>query len=183
MVIVSSWVCSFSTMKIRRQPRKSVTNLLQDSSTSKEDLCCNRFKKISICLREEDIIGKTDVEIFKGGAVKESQDFKREVLEKGLPGKGKIRPNYLSSRRLKRQKLTKLFILQVEETMRAKQILATMSHEIRSPLSGVVSMAEILSTTKVDKDQNQLLGVMLSSGDLLLQLINAILHLSIVGSV
>ncbi|CAI9274057.1 unnamed protein product [Lactuca saligna] len=31
-----------------------------------------------------------DVEIFKGGAVKESQYFKREVLEKGLPGKGKI---------------------------------------------------------------------------------------------
>ncbi|CAI9287091.1 unnamed protein product [Lactuca saligna] len=178
MVIVSSWVCSFSTMKIRRQPRKSVTNLLQDSSTSKEDLCCNRFKKISICLREEDIIGKTDVEIFKGGAVKESQDFKREVLEKGLPGKGKIRPNYLA----KETEVNKTIHI-TEETMRAKQILATMSHEIRSPLSGVVSMAEILSTTKVDKDQNQLLGVMLSSGDLLLQLINAILHLSIVGSV
>lgn len=38
----------------------------------------------------QDIIGKTDVEIFKGGGVKESQDFKREVLEKGLPGKREI---------------------------------------------------------------------------------------------
>ena len=37
-----------------------------------------------------------------------------------------------------------------EETMRAKQMLATMSHEIRSPLTGVVSMAEILSTSKLD---------------------------------
>ena len=38
----------------------------------------------------QDIIGKTDVEIFKGGGVKESQDFKREVLERGLPAKREI---------------------------------------------------------------------------------------------
>lgn len=66
--------------------------------------------------------------------------------------------------------------------MRAKQMLATMSHEIRSPLSGVVSMTEILSTTKLDKEQRQLLDVMLSSGDLVLQLINDILDLSKVES-
>ena len=66
--------------------------------------------------------------------------------------------------------------------MRAKQMLATMSHEIRSPLSGVVSIAEILSTTSLDKEQRQLLNVMLSSGDLVLQLINDILDLSKVES-
>ncbi|MBA0774277.1 hypothetical protein Gotri_009497, partial [Gossypium trilobum] len=69
-----------------------------------------------------------------------------------------------------------------EETMRAKQMLATMSHEIRSPLSGVVSMAEILATTKLDREQRQLLDVMISSGDLVLQLINDILDLSKVES-
>ncbi|KAL4570279.1 hypothetical protein LXL04_025931 [Taraxacum kok-saghyz] len=180
-------------------------------------------------LGEEDIIGKTDVEIFKGGGVKESQDFKREVLEKGLPGKReitfetelfgaktfliyvepvfskdgeKIGVNYMgmeiTDQVKKREKMAKLreeiavqkaketelnkTIHITEETMRAKQMLATMSHEIRSPLSGVVSMAEILSTTKLDKDQKQLLGVMLSSGDLVLQLINDILDLSKVES-
>lgn len=66
--------------------------------------------------------------------------------------------------------------------MRAKQVLATMSHEIRSPLSGVVSMAEILANTKLDHEQRQLLDVMLSSGDLVLQLINDILDLSKVES-
>ena len=66
--------------------------------------------------------------------------------------------------------------------MRAKQMLATMSHEIRSPLSGVVSIAEILSTTSLDKEQRQLLNVILSSGDLVLQLINDILDLSKVES-
>ncbi|XP_023763065.1 histidine kinase 5 isoform X1 [Lactuca sativa] len=173
-------------------------------------------------LQEEDIIGKTDEEIFKGGGVKESQDFKREVLERGLPAKREITfenelfgdktfllyvepvfskdgetigVNHMGMditdqvrRREKMAKLREEIAVQkakeeelnktiniTEETMRTKQMLATMSHEIRSPLSVVISMAEILSTTKLDKDQKQLLGVMLSSADLVLQLINDIL--------
>ncbi|KDP33470.1 hypothetical protein JCGZ_07041 [Jatropha curcas] len=180
-------------------------------------------------LQEEDILGKTDMEIFSGVGVKESQDFKREVLEKGLPAKREItfetelfglktfliyvEPvfsksgetigiNYMgmdvSDQVRKREKMAKLreeiavqkaketelnkTIHITEETMRAKQMLATMSHEIRSPLSGVVSMAEILSTTNLDREQRQLLNVMISSGDLVLQLINDILDLSKVES-
>ncbi|KAI9106864.1 hypothetical protein K1719_022392 [Acacia pycnantha] len=180
-------------------------------------------------LQEEDIIGRTDVEIFTGSGVRESQDFKREVLEKGLPAKREItfetelfgsktfliyvEPvfskagetigiNYMGMdvtdqvrkrermaqireeiavQKAKETELNKTIHI-TEETMRAKQMLATMSHEIRSPLSGVVSMAEILSTTKLDKEQRQLLEVMLSSGDLVLQLINDILDLSKVES-
>ncbi|KAL6956808.1 hypothetical protein U1Q18_041904, partial [Sarracenia purpurea var. burkii] len=41
-------------------------------------------------LQEEDIIGKTDVEIFTGAGVKEAQEFKREVLQRGLPAKREI---------------------------------------------------------------------------------------------
>ncbi|CAI9094777.1 OLC1v1030571C1 [Oldenlandia corymbosa var. corymbosa] len=180
-------------------------------------------------LREEDIIGKTDVEIFTGSGVKESQDFKKEVLERGLPAKREITfetelfgsktfliyvepvfsktgetigVNYMgmdiTDQVKKGEKMAKLreeiavqkametelnkTIHITEETMRAKQMLATMSHEIRSPLSGVVSMTEILSTTKLDKEQRQLVNVMLSSGDLVLQLINDILDLSKVES-
>ncbi|GMI92421.1 CYTOKININ INDEPENDENT 2, histidine kinase 5 [Hibiscus trionum] len=180
-------------------------------------------------LQEEDILGKTDVEIFTGSGVKESQDFKKEVMDKGLPAKREItfetelfgsktfliyvEPvfskagetigiNYMgmdiTDQVRKREKMIKLreeiavqkaketelnrTIHITEETMRAKQILATMSHEIRSPLSGVVSMAEILATTKLDREQRQLLNVMLSSGDLVLQLINDILDLSKVES-
>ncbi|XP_058002133.1 histidine kinase 5 isoform X2 [Hevea brasiliensis] len=180
-------------------------------------------------LQGEDILGKTDMEIFTGAGVKESQDFKREVLEKGLPAKREItfetelfglktfliyvEPvfsksgetigiNYMgmdvTDQVRKREKMAKLreeiavqkaketelnkTIHITEETMRAKQMLATMSHEIRSPLSGVVSMAEILSTTNLDREQRQLLNVMISSGDLVLQLINDILDLSKVES-
>jgi len=66
--------------------------------------------------------------------------------------------------------------------MQAKEMLVTMSHEIRSPLSGVVSMAEVLATTDLDTEQRQLVDVMVSSGDLVLQLINNILDLSKVQS-
>lgn len=180
-------------------------------------------------LQEEDILGKTDLEIFSGLGAKESQDFKREVLEKGIPAKReitfetelfglktfliyvepvfskageKIGINYMgmevTDQVRKREKMAKLreeiavqkaketelnkTIHITEETMRAKQMLATMSHEIRSPLSGVVSMAEILSNSKLDREQRQLLDVMISSGDLVLQLINDILDLSKVES-
>uniref|UniRef100_A0A7N0TCI7 histidine kinase n=1 Tax=Kalanchoe fedtschenkoi TaxID=63787 RepID=A0A7N0TCI7_KALFE len=179
--------------------------------------------------KEEDIIGKTDVEIFTGGGVKESQEFKKEVLDRGIPAKREITfdtplfgsktfliyvepvfskagetigVNYMgmdvTDQVRKREKMAKLreniavqkaketelnkTIHITEETMRAKQMLATMSHEIRCPLSGVVSMAEILSNTRLDREQKQLLDVMLSSGDLVLQLINDILDLSKVES-
>ncbi|KNA08312.1 hypothetical protein SOVF_163730, partial [Spinacia oleracea] len=182
-----------------------------------------------IVLGHMDIIGKTDTEIFSGAGVKESLDFKREVLERGLPGKREITfetelfgsktfliyvepvfnkagetigVNYIgmdiTDQVRKREKMAKLreeiavqkametelnkTIHITEETMRAKQMLATMSHEIRSPLSGVVSMAEVLATTRLDKEQRQLLDVMISSGDLVLQLINDILDLSKVES-
>ncbi|XP_031482464.1 histidine kinase 5 [Nymphaea colorata] len=180
-------------------------------------------------LQEQDVIGRTDVEIFSGEGVKENEDFKREVLERGIAGKREVtfhtelfgsktfliyvEPvfskagetigiNYMgmdiTDQVKKREKMAKIreemavqkaretelnkTIHITEETMRAKQMLATMSHEIRSPLSGVVSMAEILANTKLDSDQRQLLDVMLSSGDLVLQLINDILDLSKVES-
>ncbi|KAL8521712.1 hypothetical protein ACS0TY_012015 [Phlomoides rotata] len=182
-------------------------------------------------LGEGDVIGKTDMEIFTGGGVKESQDFKKEVLERGLPAKREITfetelfgsktfliyvepvfskagetlgVNYMgmevTDQVRKREKMAKLreemavqkaketelnrTIRIQEESMRAKQRLVTMSHEIRSPLSAVVIMTEILSTTKLDEEQRQLFKVMLqSSGDLVLQLVNDILDLFKVDSV
>ncbi|GJS21447.1 hypothetical protein Tco_0450079 [Tanacetum coccineum] len=40
--------------------------------------------------REQDIIGKTDLEVFNGSGVKEFQKFKKEVLERGFPDKREI---------------------------------------------------------------------------------------------
>uniref|UniRef100_A0ACD5UEF7 Uncharacterized protein n=1 Tax=Avena sativa TaxID=4498 RepID=A0ACD5UEF7_AVESA len=66
----------------------------------------------------------------------------------------------------------------IEETMQAKQMLDTLCHDIRSPLSEVLSMAETLRATKLDQEQYQLLEVMFSSGNVAMQLINDIRDLS-----
>jgi signal transduction histidine kinase len=49
--------------------------------------------------------------------------------------------------------------------MQAKQMLATMSNELGSPLSGVVTMAEVLATTDLHAEQRQLMDVMVTTGD------------------
>ncbi|CAK9192949.1 unnamed protein product [Sphagnum troendelagicum] len=66
--------------------------------------------------------------------------------------------------------------------MQAKQMLATMSNELGSPLSGVVTMAEVLATTDLHAEQRQLMDMMVTTGDLIFQLINNILDLSNIKS-
>ncbi|MFT5583133.1 MAG: signal transduction histidine kinase/ActR/RegA family two-component response regulator [Cognaticolwellia sp.] len=53
--------------------------------------------------------------------------------------------------------------------------LATMSHEVRTPLNGVLGMAEVLSHTRLDHDQRQMLATVKQSGTGLLQVLNDIL--------
>ncbi|MCC4274661.1 PAS domain S-box protein [Marinomonas communis] len=69
-----------------------------------------------------------------------------------------------------------------EEAIRASQaksnFLATMSHEIRTPLNGVLGMAEVLSSSELTKQQHNQLGIIRSSGESLLELINEILDFS-----
>jgi len=56
--------------------------------------------------------------------------------------------------------------------------LAKMSHEIRTMLGGITSSAELLMSTKVDKQQRELLEIINSSADNLLGIVNEILDLS-----
>ena len=56
--------------------------------------------------------------------------------------------------------------------------LANMSHEIRTPLNGVLGMAEILRSTALDARQQRLLGVLATSGEHLLGVINNVLDFS-----
>lgn len=66
-----------------------------------------------------------------------------------------------------------------EEANRLKsEFLATMSHEIRSPMSGVLGMAELLLDTPLSTDQKGLTKTILNSGEVLMNIIEDILDFS-----
>ncbi|MEN9383002.1 MAG: hypothetical protein RL323_145 [Pseudomonadota bacterium] len=60
--------------------------------------------------------------------------------------------------------------------------LATMSHEIRTPMNGVIGMADLLRHTKLTEQQADYLGVIRSSGQSLMVIINDILDYSKIES-
>lgn len=66
-----------------------------------------------------------------------------------------------------------------EEAAKAKSsFLAMMSHEIRSPMNGIISVAEILSRADMDDEHQRLVGVINQSAEMLLTIINDILDFS-----
>lgn len=66
-----------------------------------------------------------------------------------------------------------------ESASRAKStFLATMSHEIRSPLNGIIGMTELVLGTQLTPEQREYLKVVQDSGDALLMVINDILDFS-----
>ncbi|MCG8441999.1 MAG: ATP-binding protein, partial [Caulobacterales bacterium] len=72
---------------------------------------------------------------------------------------------------------------QAEEANRSKStFLATMSHEIRSPMNGVLGMVSALSATDLSAKQRGLVDVIEESGEALMSLLNDILDLSKVES-
>lgn len=58
------------------------------------------------------------------------------------------------------------------------EFLAVMTHELRTPMNGVLGMLQLMQTTDLSEEQNEYVETALSSGDHLLGLINDILDFS-----
>ncbi|MEM7061033.1 MAG: PAS-domain containing protein [Pseudomonadota bacterium] len=66
-----------------------------------------------------------------------------------------------------------------EESSRHKsEFVARMSHEMRTPLNGILGIAALMQQTSMDKRQAELVNVISTSGKVLLRLIDDILDLS-----
>ncbi len=66
-----------------------------------------------------------------------------------------------------------------EQTIRQRtDLVARMSHEMRTPLNGILGVAALLRRTQLDARQGELLDTIASSGAVLLRLIDDILDLS-----
>lgn len=64
------------------------------------------------------------------------------------------------------------------ESQAKSRFIATMSHEIRTPMNGIIGMAEMLQTSRLDKEQKNFVEVISYSSRSLLNVINDILDYS-----
>lgn len=84
---------------------------------------------------------------------------------------------------LKLRKQLSLAVARAEDASRAKgQFLAHMSHEMRTPLNGVVGVSDLLLETPLNDEQKDLVSMLKNSSHLLQRLIEDVLDLSKVES-
>lgn len=62
-----------------------------------------------------------------------------------------------------------------ESTRQRAEFTASMSHEIRNPMNGVVSAAKLLQTADMSAEEKNLVGIILDSSESLLSIVNDIL--------
>ncbi len=86
--------------------------------------------------------------------------------------------NELEEYRRLQEELTAAKQAAEEATLAKSEFLATMSHEVRTPLNGIVPMLELLQSSKLALDQREMLSTALQSARQLLRIVDDILDYS-----
>jgi two-component system sensor histidine kinase RpfC len=81
-----------------------------------------------------------------------------------------------------RNQLNKALESAVKANKAKSTFVANMSHEMRTPLNGVIGVSNLLGDSKLNEDQKDLVSMLKNSAQLLLQLIDNVLDLSKIES-
>ena len=73
---------------------------------------------------------------------------------------------------------TRLYGEALKSSRLKSELLATISHEIRAPMNGVIGMTELLLNSPLDDEQKEYAGIVLKEAEHLLTIINDILDFS-----
>jgi len=84
----------------------------------------------------------------------------------------------LSTREREKTELKAAMVAAESANQAKSEFLATVSHEVRTPLNGVLGMAGLLLDSRLDEEQRHFAATIRDSGEILLDLINDILDFS-----
>lgn len=96
---------------------------------------------------------------------------------------GKVADIYIIAKDITRQRREEEELVRAKEAAEAaalakSEFLSMMSHEVRTPLNGVIAVSELLMETTLDKEQKEYVDMIRKSGAALLAVINDVLDFS-----
>ena len=118
------------------------------------------------------------IELYKEKRSLESDGLK---LRKKLAKKNSVIEHFkqqIITQTAEMQKIKKEFAIEVQENSQRNRILANVNHELRTPLSGITGIAELLSDSQLSKEQRKQVDIIQRCSKSLSLLINDLLDYS-----
>ncbi|BBE31901.1 hypothetical protein OSSY52_20420 [Tepiditoga spiralis] len=170
-----------------------VSQSILDTFEYKEEELLN--KNIKYFLKDSDLITveNTHNKILEGNFINNTKIYMKKKNGTYLPLRISAKASKelklifgvgrdVSAEELTLKKLQMAAKKEAEASKLKTNFLANMSHEIRTPLSAIIGAIELLSEYNYTNEQEELINILRSSSDTLLELINNILDLSKIES-
>lgn len=161
--------------------------------------CNGNFARILGFTSQSEVIGKTEFDFLEPTLAEKIIEIDKEVMltgrgitleEKGIDEKGK-EAFYLSTKTPLLDKDGSIIGIigssiditkQKQAEIVKQEFIENMSHDLRTPFVGILSLSEYLYEKETDESKKELLGEILKSSKWLLSLLNEVLEISSLGS-